>query len=114
MTTAGRWDSIASAANVRIVDFLPGEWVLQRASALVGIVGIGAIYQALRCAVPIIGAPEHLGQEHHLNRVRDLGVGIKLDRRDFNAENIWQSVAEVVANKDSYRQCCAPLSKAFE
>ena len=114
VTTAGRWDSIASAANVRIVDFLPGEWVLQRASALVGIVGIGAIYQALRCGVPIIGAPEHLDQEHHLNRVRDLGVGIKLDRRDFNAENIWQSVAEVVANKDSYRQCCAPLSKALE
>ncbi len=114
VTTAGRWDGVAPAANVRIVDFLPGEWVLERASVLVGILGIGAIYQALRCRVPVIGAPEHLDQEYHLNRVRDLGVGIKLDRSNFTADTIWSAICEVLADTDGYRQRCAPLAKALQ
>jgi len=114
VTTAGRWDGVATSNNVRIVDFVPGEWVLQRASVLVGILGIGAIYQALRCGVPVVGAPEHLDQEYHLNRVRDLEVGIKLDRRDFVAEKVWSAIAEVLADEAVYRQRCAPLAKALQ
>jgi UDP:flavonoid glycosyltransferase YjiC (YdhE family) len=113
VTTAGRWDGIAPSDNVRVVDFVAGEWVLQRASALVGILGIGAIYQALRCGVPVIGGPEHLDQEYHLNRVRDMGVGVKLDRRDFVADKIWPAVAEVLADQVGYRHRCEPLSKSL-
>lgn len=114
VTTAGRWDGISTAANVRIVDFMPGEWVLQRASVLVGVVGIGAIYQALRCGVPIVGAPEHLDQEYHLNQVQNLGVGIKLERDEFTAESIWAAIEEVLSAVGSYRQRCMPLAKELK
>ncbi len=114
VTTAGRWPGEAPAPNVRVVDFVPGEWVLRQASVLVGIVGIGAIYQALRYSVPVVGAPEHLDQEYHLNRIRDLGLGIKLDRRDFEAEKILEAIDSVLANSEQYRLRCAPLATALQ
>ena len=116
ITTAGRWSPRTDhhvSGNVRVVDFLPGEWVLKRADLLVGVVGIGAIYQALRNGVPIIGAPEHLDQEYHLNRVASLGLGLKLDRQDFDAERILAAVDAVMADVDSYRARCRPFVDAL-
>ena len=119
ITTANRWsleESRASSrrvmrlpANVRVVPFLNGEWVLRRAEMLVGVVGIGAIYQALSQGKPVVGAPEHLDQEYHLNRVRDLGLGLKLDRRDFDAPHILAAIDQVLADGAAYRTRCAPF-----
>jgi UDP:flavonoid glycosyltransferase YjiC (YdhE family) len=111
VTTAGRWTGKAPSERVRVVDFLPGEWVLERAKVLIGIVGIGAIYQALRCGVPIIGAPEHLDQEYHLNRVEGLGLGIKLDRREFDAEGILAALERVLADYDGFKKRCTPFAR---
>ena len=63
---------------------------------LIGIVGIGTIYQSLGCGVPLIGAPEHLDQEYHLNRVEELGLGVKLDRREFTADRILWALERVL------------------
>jgi UDP:flavonoid glycosyltransferase YjiC (YdhE family)/transglutaminase-like putative cysteine protease len=111
VTTAGRWTGTTAADNVRVVDFLPGEWVLRRARVLVGVVGIGSIYQALRCGVPIIGAPEHLDQEYHLNRVESLGLGIKLERREFGAGAILQAVQQVLAGPGRFSARLAPFAE---
>ena len=109
VTTAGRWRGEVPAANIRVVDFIPGEWVLRRAQVLVGIVGIGAIYQALSCGVPVIGAPEHLDQEYHLRRIAALGLGLKLDRREFTPPVILEAVTQVLAEQPSYQKRCAPF-----
>jgi len=114
VTTAGRWTGKAPSERVRIVDFLPGEWVLERAKVLIGVVGIGTIYQALRCGVPIIGAPEHLDQEYHLNRVEELGVGIKLERREFTAEGILAALERVLAEYDRFQGRFVPFGRNFD
>ena len=112
VTTAGRWSPPAGKglrtppANVRVTDFLPGEWVLSRADLLVGVVGIGTIYQALSQGVPILGAPEHLDQEYHLNRVEALGLGIKLDRAAFSAANVHGAIDRIAGELDLYRHRC--------
>ena len=111
VTTAGRWDGTSRYSNVRVTDFLPGEWVLQQARALVGIVGIGDIYQALRCGVPIIGAPEHLDQEYHLNRVEQLGLGIKLDRKAFRADEILTALYRVLGDDSQFAASCRAFAK---
>ncbi len=111
ITTAGRWAGTSLHSNVRVTDFLPGEWVLQRARALVGIVGIGAIYQALRCGVPIIGAPEHLNQEYHLNRVEQLGLGVKLDRKAFRADEILTALYRVVGDDSQFAASCRAFAE---
>lgn len=109
VTTAGRWTGKAPSERVRIVDFLPGEWVLERAKVLVGVVGIGAIYQALGRGVPVVGAPEHLDQEFHLNRIEALGLGIKLDRCEFNAEGILAALEKVLGDYDCFKERCVPF-----
>ncbi|MBT6145089.1 MAG: hypothetical protein HOH74_06650 [Gemmatimonadetes bacterium] len=117
ITTANRWTPRPERQlpnNVRVVPFLPGEWVLKRASALVGIVGVGAIYQALSQGKPIIGAPEHLDQEFHLNRVRDLGLGIKIDRVDFYPEQILAAIEQVLSQSDQYSARCASYAGHLE
>ena len=83
VTTAGRWSGQIEAPNIRVVDLVPAAGVLARADLFIGVGGIGSIYHALRQGVPVIGAPEHLDQEYHLNRVRDLGLGFKLNWDEF-------------------------------
>ncbi|MBT5874524.1 MAG: hypothetical protein HOH43_13985 [Candidatus Latescibacteria bacterium] len=113
VTTANRWTPRPDRqlpTNVRVVPFLSGEWILQHASMLVGIVGVGAIYQALSQGKPIVGAPEHLDQEFHLNRVRDLGLGIKLDRADFCTDSILQAIDHVLLHESEFHERCAPFA----
>ncbi len=111
VTTAGRWDGTSRYSNVRVTDFLPGEWVLQQARALVGIVGMDAIYQALQYGVPIIGAPEDLDQEYHLNRIEQLGLGIKFDRKAFQADEILTALYRVLGDDSQFAASCRALAK---
>ncbi len=116
VTTANRWTPRPDRqlpANVRVEPFLSGEWILEHASMLVGIVGVGAIYQALSQGKPIIGAPEHLDQEFHLNRVRDLGLGIKIDRADFATPQILSAIDQVLAQQEDFTERCAPFMKSL-
>jgi len=108
MTTAGRWKTPELPANVRAVEFMPGEWVLRQAKVAVGVLGIGAIYQALGQGVPIISAPEHLDQEFHLNQVEAHGVGIKIDRQAFSGLRIVESLERLLGDHAAYARRCAP------
>lgn len=118
VTTAGRWTPCRVSShvreNVRIVDFLPGEWILARAHLLIGVVGIGTIYQALAHSVPVIGAPEHLDQEIHLSQVEAHGLGIKLDRVDLRPEPVLDAATTIMADLDRYRRRAVPFAQALE
>lgn len=107
VTTAGRWAGKSPSVQIRLVDFLPANWVLRRASLFVGVGGIGSIYHALRQGVPIVGAPEHLDQEYHLNRVRDLGLGVKLDWEDFcQSMPLVRAIDDVFGRYRELKQRC--------
>lgn len=118
ITTAGRWaprhaEGHRTIGNVRITDFLPGEWALSRAEMLVGVIGIGAIYQALTHGVPIVGSPEHLDQEIHLSQVVAHGLGIKIDRADFGAASLLPAIERVLREREMYRRRAAPFAFAL-
>lgn len=111
VTTAGRWSSASPAPNIRLVEFLPAVWVMRRAALFVGIGGIGSIYHALRAGVPIIGAPEHLDQEYHLNRVRDLGLGLKLTWEEFHQVGpLLEAIESLFARYAPFKQRCETFS----
>ena len=110
VTTTGRWAGQIASPSIRVVDFVPAAWVLARAALLVGIGGIGSIYHALRQGVPVIGAPEHLDQEYHLNRVRDLGLGRKLDWDAFlQVDPLLEAIDDLLARHGEF----APRCRAF-
>ena len=111
VTTAGRYSVTALSANIRIVDFLPAEWILRRAALFIGIGGIGSIYHALQQGVPIIGAPEHLDQEYHLNRIHELGLGLKIGWSDFHsAEVVCAAVRALFDNYAEFKRNCEGFS----
>ena len=111
VTTAGRWAAgQVEAPNIRIVDFVPAAWVLARADLFVGIGDIDSIYHALRQGVPVIGTPEHLDQEYHLNRVRDLGLGCKLNWDEFlQVDPLLKTIDDLLARSGEF----APHCRAF-
>jgi UDP:flavonoid glycosyltransferase YjiC (YdhE family) len=112
VTTAGRWSGTAPSPHIRLVDFLPAAWAMPRAALFVGLGGIGSIYHALRQGVPIIGAPEHLDQEYHLNRVRDLGLGLKLNWEDFHqASCLLEAVQSLFARYEEFARQCRTFSQ---
>lgn len=111
VTTAGRYEVEAPSANVRIVDYLPARLAMRQAALFIGIGGIGSIYHALAEGVPIIGAPEHLDQEYHLNRVRDLGLGLKLPRQHFaKASDILHQVRYLFDHYEEFSSRCAAFA----
>ena len=111
ITTAGRYQVEARSANVRIVDYLPARLAMRQAALFIGIGGIGSIYHALAAGVPIIGAPEHLDQEYHLNQVRDLGLGLKLARQHFaQASNLVQQVGYLFEHYEEFSARCAAFA----
>ena len=111
VTTAGRYAVEAPSANVRIVDYLPARLAMRQAALFIGIGGIGSIYHALAEGVPIIGTPEHLDQEYHLNRVRDLGLGLKLPRQRFvQAENLAEQVRYLFDHYEEFSTRCAAFA----
>ena len=111
VTTAGRWAGQAAAPNIRVADFVPAAWVLARAALFVGVGGIGSIYHALRQGVPVLGAPEHLDQEYHLNRVRDLGLGSKLNWDEFLRVNLLlEAIDDLLARRGEFALRCQALA----
>lgn len=111
VTTAGRWDGPSPSQNIRLVDFLPANWVLRKAHLHIGTGGIGTVYHALKAGVPVIGAPEHLDQEYHLNRVRDLGLGIKIDWQELHdAGALTKAIRHVLGEYRELRKRCESFS----
>lgn len=111
VTTAGRWKGQVEAPNIRVVDFVPAAWVLARTVLFVGVGGIGSIYHALRQGVPVIGAPEHLDQEYHLNRVRDLGLGCKLNWDEFlQVDPLLEAIDDLLARRGEFALRCQALA----
>ncbi len=112
VTTAGRYAAEAPSANVRIVEYLPARLAMRHAALFIGVGGIGSIYHALAEGVPILGAPEHLDQEYHLNRVRDLGLGLKLPRQCLaQAEDLAEQVRYLFDHYEEFSTRCAAFVK---
>ena len=81
--------------------------MLARAALFVGVGGIGSIYHALGQGVPVIGTPENLDEEYHLNRVRDLGLGFKLNWDEFlRVDPLLEAIDDLLSPK---RRVCPAL-----
>ena len=102
MTSAGLFSPSEVPENFTIVDFAPGSKILEKSDLIICQGGNGTIYQAMTQGVPIIGIPMMLEQEHNLDRVMDLGVGIKLSGLKFCSEHLLSAVNEILTD-DTYK-----------
>lgn len=107
-----RLRSALTALPIRIADFAPASEVLKEAGLLICTGGSGIIYHALRAGVPIIGGPEHLDQEYHLNRVHKMGLGVKLSWQQLHsAAEVDRALGVVLDSFPEFRRRCRALGK---
>jgi UDP:flavonoid glycosyltransferase YjiC (YdhE family) len=101
MTAGGRAGEVTGApGKVRLERFLPGRKVLALSQAMVCHGGIGSIYQGLEAGVPIVGVPFNLEQEWNVDRLVDLGLGLKLEAGRQTAERLRQAVDTLLSTPD--------------
>ena len=95
---------------VSVADFIPAVEILNGADLLICTGGSGIMYHALRAGVPIVGAPEHLDQEYHLNRVHEMRLGVKLNWQQLHCfEEFDRALTLVIDSFPEYRERCRRL-----
>ncbi len=113
-TTGGLVDSLdVVPENFHMLDFAPGLEIMKRADVVLNHGGNGTIYQCIKAGIPIIGIPAHVDQERNLQRVQDLGFGLKLRESTCTGREILEAVSAVVRNP-SYRQAAQVLKRAAD
>jgi MGT family glycosyltransferase len=112
MTTGGLVAGVDNLpSNIHVLDFAPGLEIMKRSDVVLNHGGNGTIYQAIAAGIPIIGIPAHVDQERNLQRVEDLGFGLKLREKTCTGETILDAVNEVVHNR-KYRHAARELQQA--
>jgi MGT family glycosyltransferase len=112
MTTGGLVDGVDSLPeNIHVMDFAPGLEIMKKADVVLNHGGNGTIYQAIAAGIPIIGIPAHVDQERNLQRVEDLGFGLKLRESTCTGQTLYDAVTEVVRTP-RFRQAARELQEA--
>lgn len=76
---------VGAGADVHVAGYVPHSRVFPRAAAIVHHGGIGTVGQALRAGRPQLVCPFWGDQFDNAERVRRLGVGLRLDHRRYSA-----------------------------
>ncbi len=103
-TAGGMKLPAARPANFFIEDYAPGLKLMEVSNLVVCHGGNGTIYQALSQGVPIIGIPTMHDQWFNMERVEELGVGIKLNEKKFKPEHLADAVERILAGSEFFKE----------
>ena len=85
-------DEFASAAHVRVEQFVPQREVLGGCRAVVCHGGSGTLMAALSTGIPVVVLPMGADQPDNADRCEELGCGVVLDAVDATADDIAVAV----------------------
>lgn len=74
---------------------VPQTAVLARAQAFVTHAGMGSTLEALNAQVPMVAVPQMAEQQANADRIRELGLGEKLDAEAITPEGLWSAIDRV-------------------
>lgn len=98
MTTARLANLPNIPENFFVTDYAPGSKIMEKSDLVICQGGNGTIYQAMSKGVPVIGIPTSHDQEFNLDRVEDLGLGIKLSELKFKPTDLIQAVKTILSD----------------
>lgn len=103
--TTGNAMSLDSLGNITrkdfyLTDYLPGDWIMQKAKAVVFFGGNSTAYQALANGVPQVILPLHLDQQDNANQLERLGTGIAINPNRFDEKILIEKLSLVIYHKD--------------
>lgn len=104
LSTAGRPAPARVPANVRVVDFVPGDWAAQRARLVITNGGSTTGYQALAAGVPVLGIPSNLDQYLAMQAILRLGAGLQLRSASLRPEQVRRAVTQLCDDSQMQRR----------
>lgn len=129
-TRAGRTLPGATPANVRLLDYAPGEALCRRADLVVTNGGSMGVYQALSAGKPVLGIAAHMDQQLSMHHVQKAGVGLRLRTDRLDATRVReaarhllhdpavrqraQAMAQAIAACDPVRKLSAVLEEVMQ
>jgi UDP:flavonoid glycosyltransferase YjiC (YdhE family) len=109
VATAGRVRVADPPPNVRVYDFVPGGDVCRVADLVVCNGGSGAIYQALREGVPVLGIWSNIDQYLSSRVVQNAGAAYAIEASTVDTDIIAEAATKLLRD-GRYRQAAASLS----
>ncbi len=108
VVTVGRGGDCKALADrfpgVRVANYIPQRFVLDRAALVICHGGINTVLGALSYAVPVLVLPtEQSDQRWNAERCRQLGAGLSIGIEQADVSTIRESVSALL-NESSYRQ----------
>jgi UDP:flavonoid glycosyltransferase YjiC (YdhE family) len=111
ITTAGLpVEQLRRHDNVFIEELADGDSLMKVSHVAITHGGNGTVYQALAQGVPVLGIPTLFDQECNLQRVEALGAGLRLARRDYNADRLRDSIERMIG-EPSFRRSAHRLGQ---
>lgn len=89
-----------SRKDLYITNYLPGNWIMQKANAVIFFGGNSTAYQALSNSTPQIIFPLHLDQQDNANQLERLGTGIIIDPNKFDEKTLIEKLSLIIYHKD--------------
>lgn len=99
----------ARAANVRVLDYVPGRQVCMRADLVVCHGGPSTAYQALSQGTPVLGVASNLDQHLAMSGICARGAGVRLRAMNLRAKVVRRAVTSMLG-ASSYRRRAAELA----
>jgi UDP:flavonoid glycosyltransferase YjiC (YdhE family) len=90
---------LPSTGNILVANYAPYSQLLPRGAATVHSGGIGTTAQALRAGKPQMVMPFSHDQPDNGDRVRRLGVGAMVPRRDYSVSRLCRELTELLSNE---------------
>ena len=91
--------------NIHHFHYLPFSQVFPHAAALVHHGGIGTTAHAIAAGVPQIIRPMAHDQPENAARVTNLGIGAKLNPKDFTGKSLAEKINGLLSTLDVLQRC---------
>ncbi len=99
--------------SIFVADYAPYSKILPRAALTVHHGGIGTTAQALRAGRPVLVVPWAHDQPDNAERLKRIGVGEWLDRRDYTAARAAQTIRRLLEDA-KYRRRAAEIGDRIQ
>ena len=106
-TTAAKSFDGCVPANVRLLDFAPGDKLAARAALMICNGGSLTVYQSLAAGKPVIGIASHMDQHLSMTYVAQAGVGVHLRSETLTAASLRAVVRRLLDDETLHRNARA-------
>ncbi|HRH82271.1 MAG TPA: glycosyltransferase [Thiobacillaceae bacterium] len=97
-TTAGKGLVTAPPSNAHLLDYGPGDRIMERADLMICNGGSLTVYQALTAGKPLIGIAAHMDQHMSMRFVEKAGVGVTLRSDLIDGERLRAAVGRMLTD----------------